>query len=175
MSSATTPTASKFLRALALYNVIGGSIGLVAVALTSLMAWRNVIFPWAAPYFVIAYALSMGSYVAFRKHGTPIWLGVYAILQLPVVTYAGLKYSLNNGLLLIVGCKAPTILAFQFELYDIKFDFSLENQDPAFGGVNVVSVATLFYLFFVYQSSNHPRLTAKATRQEDSIKSESQG
>ena len=76
-------------------------------------------------------------------------MGVYAILQLPYINYDGLKYNLNNGVLLITGLQDSSNLILTFESYTVKFGFAQHSSDSTTICINIISVITLFYLLFI--------------------------
>ncbi|QNP54522.1 hypothetical protein [Hymenobacter qilianensis] len=122
--------------------------------MATLVALQQKEVEWATLsclYFVGAYGVGMYSYVAYHRRQDPTWIGIYALLQLPVLTYEGLQYALNNGVWFLVGLKAPANLTLQFDLYTIKFNFSLESSEPTVIGVNMISCLTLYYLFVRYK------------------------
>ena len=134
---------------LAIYNLIGGCAGLFFVGAALLLALQSDSFPWAILYATFAFSLSVVSFFTYRKTGDPLLMGVYAILQLPYITYDGLKYNLNNGILLVTGLQDSSNLIMNFESYTIRFAFAPHSQDNASICVNVMSLIVLFYLFFI--------------------------
>jgi hypothetical protein len=143
-----------FLGAMALYNALGGCLGVLLAIVTTLVALQQNELEWttlSCLYFVAAYGVSIYSYIAYEKRQDPTWIGLYALLQLPVLTYEGLQYALNNGIWFLVGLKAPAKLTLQFDLYTIKLNFSLQSQEPTVMGVNMISCLTLYYLFVHYK------------------------
>jgi len=155
----------KFLWFLSHYNLVGGIVGLLTILLhlstktLSLKAF-NISF---LCYAIGAFLLSIGSYFTYQKRADPTLLGVYAILQLPLLRYEGFKYILSNGLLAYVGVEAPAIVKLELEaLFSAGLTVSIVNREPAFWGLNIVSLVTLFYLFARYQyPGNEPTAEPK--------------
>jgi hypothetical protein len=143
------PTPNKLLWALAIYNLVGGCVGLFFVGTAFLLALQSASFPWAILYFAFVFGLSVASFYTYRKTGSPLLMGIYAILQLPYITYDGLKYYLNNGILLITGLQDSSNLIMTFESYTVKFGFAQHSSDNTTVCINVISVITLFYLVII--------------------------
>jgi hypothetical protein len=143
------PTPNKLLWALAIYNLVGGCVGLFFVGTAFLLALQSASFPWAILYFAFVFGLSVASFYTYRKTGSPLLMGIYAILQLPYITYDGLKYYLNNGILLITGLQDSSNLIMTFESYTVKFGFAQHSSDNTTVCINVISVITLLYLVII--------------------------
>jgi hypothetical protein len=178
MAGASPPY--KLLTFLSYYNLVGGVIGLFTI-LAHLGTRTSSLTPLQLSIFgygLGAFLLSAGSYVAYHKRADPTLLGVYAILQLPLLRYGGFKYLLNNGLFAYVGIEAPALVKLKLEaLYFAGLTVSIVNKEPAFLGLNVVSLVTLFYLLvrYHYPGDEHMAESKPEERPDPLLEEEKQG
>jgi len=151
------PTSPRFLLALAYYNLVGGLVGLFVLADDFAGTQAPTAFKLGGGlYGIFAFLLSIGSFWQYRQRQDPTLIGLFAVLQLPLVRYAGLKYMINNGVLITLGLDASARLELKLDhLYHVLFSLSVTNQEDWFFGLNVVSLITLFYLLVLYKKSEY--------------------
>ncbi|GGF28145.1 hypothetical protein [Hymenobacter cavernae] len=147
------PAATRFLLGLAYYNLVGGLVGLFLLVDDLARAPAPTTFQLGSGlYGACTFLLSIGSCFRYQKRHDPTLIGIYALLQLPVVRYAGLKYMLNNGLWITLSLDASSRVELKLDhLYYVLFRVATTNQEDWLFGLNVVSVITLFYLFVLYK------------------------
>jgi hypothetical protein len=157
---------NKVLTLLSYYNLIGGVAGLVILAAYVPELSESALKVGGGLYAALAFGLSILSFVTYRKRQDPTLIGVVAILQLPVIRYEGLKYTLSNGILVVFGLDASSNIGLTLDaLYEVKFSFAVANQEEWFFGVNVVPAIILWYLMMRYKPTDTAEITQSKAEQ----------
>jgi len=160
MSASKATLQNKVLTWLSYYNLVGGIAGLVILATYLPELSESALKIGGGLYAALAFGLSILSCVTYQERQDPTLIGVVAILQLPIIRYEGLKYTLSNGVLAVFGLDASSNIGLTLDaLYEVKFSFAIANQEEWFFGVNVVPAIMLWYLLMRYKPTESAEIT----------------